>query len=494
MKPHIIFFNPKSTSIGKEPLPISILQLAALMDDSVRWSLIDGNYERETAAEAITAAMSDGAPTMLAVTVMPGPQLHQALPVCQQLHEQFPQLHIVWGGYFPTQHYALILNSGFVDAVARGPVDLEFRNYVQAWISGEQRPINGFVTRQDLADGRITKGIYPDPNQLQPLPYERLDMSRYIHKNYLGEACIAYHSSDGCPFTCSFCAVVALADGHWKGQSAERLATNLFALQDAYGIDSVQFFDNNFFVSQRRCLEFAQRILDSGRKITWWGEGRIDTLLNFAPGTLEKMYASGLKMVFMGAEASNAETLAFYEKGGTLKPSDTLALTTRFREIGIVPEYSFVLGNPRDSAARLFEDFDYILKIKELDPRAEIILYHYTPVVLPGTLSDEAAAAGFRYPDRLEGFVSEEWINLERRRGTRLPWGKRAHHHWIVDFETVLNAYFPTATDMKLHSWQRRLLRKMAFWRFRIRYFRSPFELRALARVFRYMRPEVEGF
>lgn len=496
MKPKVIFYNPKSTSVGKEPLPISLLQLAAQIENAVDWSLVDGNYARtpEAAVEAIAAETDNPAKTLLAVTVMPGPQLAQALPVCKEIRARFPEVHMIWGGYFPTQHYRLILESGMVDAVARGPADLTFRHYVQAWMDGRKEDIQGFVTRESLDHGKVTKGQYPDPNQLPELPYDRVPMDRYIHPNFLGEACIGYHSSDGCPFTCSFCAVVALADGHWKGQSAERVAQTLFHLQDTYGIDSVQFFDNNFFVSQRRCLAFAERLLESGRKITWWGEGRIDTLLNWQRSTLEKMHASGLKMVFMGAEASNEETLALYEKGGTLKPSDTLALTQLFKEIGIIPEYSFVLGNPRDSVEQLKRDFDYILQIKEIYPRTEIILYLYTPVVLPGKLSDEAASAGFAYPKRLEDFVSGSWLDLERRRSSILPWGQQGHHTRITDFETVLNAYYPTATDMYLKGWQRTLLQALSTWRFKLKVFRSPLELRLIQRAMRYMRPEVEGF
>ena len=40
--------------------------------------------------------------TVLLVTVMPGPQLAAATPICRRLKARFPRLTIVWGGYFPT--------------------------------------------------------------------------------------------------------------------------------------------------------------------------------------------------------------------------------------------------------------------------------------------------------------------------------------------------------------------------------------------------------
>ena len=35
-------------------------------------------------------------------------------------------------------------------------------------------------------------------------------MTHYLHRNYLGGRTVAHNSSFGCPFACSFCAVVAM--------------------------------------------------------------------------------------------------------------------------------------------------------------------------------------------------------------------------------------------------------------------------------------------
>ena len=40
-------------------------------------------------------------PSLLAVSVMPGPQLTQAVDVCRKIRESRPDTPIVWGGYFP---------------------------------------------------------------------------------------------------------------------------------------------------------------------------------------------------------------------------------------------------------------------------------------------------------------------------------------------------------------------------------------------------------
>jgi hypothetical protein len=64
----------------------------------------------------------------------------------------------------------------------------------------------------------------------------------------------------------------------------------------------------------------------------------------------------------------------------------------------------------------------------------------------------------------------------------------------IRNFERVINAYYPTATDMRLTGWRRLTLRAASAWRYRLERYEAPLELRALHRLIRYQRPETTGF
>ena len=39
---------------------------------------------------------------------------------------------MIWGGYFPTNHYKVVLNSGYVDFVINGPGDHAFPQLIDA--------------------------------------------------------------------------------------------------------------------------------------------------------------------------------------------------------------------------------------------------------------------------------------------------------------------------------------------------------------------------
>src|SRR5262245_6209923 len=103
----MILFNPLSTTPGKQPLPLSLMSLAAMLESqSIPWTLVDGNIVSDPAQTIIGRLANSGEPAdaLLAVTVMPGPQLTQAVAVCRQVKAALPHVSIVWGGYFPTQH------------------------------------------------------------------------------------------------------------------------------------------------------------------------------------------------------------------------------------------------------------------------------------------------------------------------------------------------------------------------------------------------------
>ncbi len=500
----LLLYNPQSSANRKPILPCSLLALAAVLEadpDRYEYVIVDGNLEPEPLArlDGLIAAQDGREPTVLGVTVMPGPQLHQAVPLVRELKRRHPQLIVVWGGYFPTQHWDVVLRSESVDYVVRGHGEYTFKALLDL-LQQERRPsatalaaIPGLAYRDDR--GRPVSNPpapIPHPARLPPFPFHRVPVERYLRRTFLGERTLGYHSSYGCPFFCNFCAVVNMVEGRWLPQTAAQVADVMHLYKARWGVDGVEFYDNNFFVSEKRVAEFAARI--GGLGIHWWGEARIDTLLAFDEATWRLMRDSGLKMVFMGAESGSAETLQRMRKGGTMHPHKTLEIARIMAKWDIVPEFSFVLGNPPDPERDIEETIAFIRRVKQVNPQAEIVLYLYTPVPLAGDLYDEARAEGFTFPTTLEAWVSPEWLDFSQRRSGVMPWIKPVWRRRLRDFERVLNAYYPTATDTRLRGWRRALLRGLSSWRYHLKFYHFPLELRALHRFMAYQRPETSGF
>ena len=83
------------------------------------------------------------------------------------------------------------------------------------------------------------------------------------------------------------------------------------------------------------------------------------------------------------------------------------------------------------------------------------------------------------------------------RRGDGIPWLDSSNGHTrrrVRDFERVVNAYYPTVTDLRLTAWRRRALKAASGLRYALKWYDAPYELQALNRLLHYQRPETTGF
>jgi anaerobic magnesium-protoporphyrin IX monomethyl ester cyclase len=489
----LLLYNPPSSARRKPVLPLSLLSLGALLEGVHDYQIVDGNLDRH-ALDTLDRLVRETGADMLGVTVMPGPQLNDAVPVCRELKARHPQLKIIWGGYFPTQHWDACLRSDSVDYVVRGHGEVVFRSLIDALAAGEDPSGLSGLAHRDACGQPVTNTLapIPHPDKLPDFPYQRVDVGRYARETFMGRHTLPHHSSYGCPFFCNFCAVVNMVNGRWLAQSAERTANVVRHLVTDYGADAVEFYDNNFFVHEARTIEYAERVADLS--VSWWGESRIDTLLRYDERSWRTMRDSGLRMVFMGAESGSDETLKRMNKGGSASTDKTLAIAQKLREYDIVPEFSFVLGNPPDPEADVHQTLEFIRRVKRVNPASEIIMYLYTPVPLAGELYDQAKAEGFRFPETLEEWIAPEWQDFSLRRSQELPWLDEPVRRHIRDFERVLNAYYPTITNPSLRGARAAVLRAASAWRYHLRLYARPFELRPLQKVLAYQRPETCGF
>jgi len=490
----IVLVNPRSAK-WKHRVPLSILSLAALLEGRYSYEIVDGNFEPDLEGTLARTIRETNA-RYLAITVMPGPQLLQAIPVTQNLKKLFPDLKVIWGGYFPSLHANVVLQSGFIDFVIRGQGELSFLELIDDLERGapfDQIPGLSFVRSGEVVHN--PKRPVTDPNTLPSLPYHRLDVKRYIGKTYLGTRTMTYHSSFGCPFLCGFCAVAAIYNARWVGKNASAVVDEILWFKERYGVNAVEFVDNNFFVAQKRTVEIAEGL--RGRGIHWWAEARPDTLMLYSDATWRAMRESGCKMIFFGAETSSEDTLTLMGKGGKQTPDMVLELAERARAFDIIPEFSFVLGTPSDDVGgQIDRDIRYIRRIKEINPASEIVLYVFSPVFFDDAdLLEKSKEFGFQFPRRLEEWLEPQWTSFDLRKHPLTPWIKPHHFEQIFNFERVLNARFPTISDIKLKRWQTRTLKTLGAWRYKVGFYAAPWEIRFVAnRLFRYRQPEIEGF
>ena len=271
----IILFNPRSAD-AKHRIPNSILQIGASIEGLYNYHFVDGNLE-EKPLEKILKIIQEEVIEIVGMTVMPGPQLKQAIPFAKAIKQQHPNIKIVWGGYFASNQYKVVLTSGYVDFVINGPGDTAFPMLCEAIFNHDLSnlsAIHNLIYYQNNEFIKTKKETIPNMEQLNAFPYKKLNesypLANYLAKTFMGNTTFSYHSSFGCPFTCSFCAVVPIYNARWKGLKAERIAQDVLHFKQHYNIDAVEFHDNNFFTARKRVVKFSKQIENEG--ISWWGE------------------------------------------------------------------------------------------------------------------------------------------------------------------------------------------------------------------------------
>ena len=283
------------------------------------------------------------------------------------------------------------------------------------------------------------------------MPYHRLrNPEKYIAQTFLGNRTAVHHASYGCPFRCKFCGVTEVAHGRQKSESPERTANVLAHIQREYSIDSVQFYDNNFFLREDDVADLARRI--TPLNLSWWCEGRIDILLRYSDATLHALRRSGCKMIFLGAESGSDKILREMDK--QLTSAQTLELAGRIRQFGIIPEFSFVIGNPQEPEQDLKTNMQFIRRLKSINPEAEIIVQHYTPTPHPDGMYGDIDGK-IVFPKTPEEWASPRWYNFTVRQDPALPWLPRKTKRLIDAFETVLACRWPTIQDSRISRWAR---------------------------------------
>ncbi|HNV97847.1 MAG TPA: radical SAM protein [Chitinophagales bacterium] len=497
----IILFNPRAAS-HKPRIPNSILAIAATIEGRFPYVIVDGNREDDPQA-VIESYLASGIYNCFASTVMPGPQLKQAIPITRLVHNQYPHVVTIWGGYFASNQSTVVMESGIVDYTIYGPGDRAFPALLDAIQNKTSlHTIPNLIWRENGVITKNTKDHLYDQDTLPDLPYATLNrfypISGYLGKTVLGKKTIAYHSSIGCPFSCAFCGIVPIFEARWKGQSAEKIVQQIRLLKNTYGGDAIEFHDNNFFVSEARTLEFSR--LMRHENMHWWGEGRIDTINKYADSTLAAMRDSGCRMIFFGAETGDDAVLQFMDKGGTQTAEQIKQFAARLRTFDIIPEYSFVLGTPAATQAetkqRIIRDIAFIREIKRINPDTEIIIYVYSPVPTEGSeLFTSVQQQGFAFPKTLDDWISPEWAEFDLRKNPLTPWLTPDMVDRIRNFETVLNGYYPTVSDVKLSAFKRSCIRAASAWRYHAKAYHWPLEIKFLQKYWlKYRQPEIEGF
>ncbi len=497
----ILLINPTITSRRSARMPLSLLALAGSLPDSYACRVIDGNVDRDYLS-SIRAVLSAERYDAVGVSVMGGPQVKTAISTSQLIKEVTPDTPVIWGGYFPTLYTDAAVNAPYVDFAVRGPGEGTFAELLRALPVAAPHDlgrIDGLTWKRDGAAVHNRDRALADRRSTELLPYELLgDPRDYLANTFLGQRTAAHQAAMGCRFRCTFCGVAGMFRGATMLPAAARLERDLLWLRDRLGADSIQYFDHNFFDREADMvplLEVLARV-----QLPWWCYARADALLNLSAASWDLVRKSRLRMAYIGAETPNDALLHSIRKG--TRADQTLAVADLCRRHGVIPELSFMVAPPEDPEGETERTFEFIRKVKRVNPHAEIIVYIYTPLPpqsLPASARVRAAAKPLldlhgnpvRFPQSPAEWTQQAWVDYACHADA--PWLTARLRQRIRSFVTVLGCRFPTIQDVRSPSWAKATLSALAYWRYRFRRYDRPWELSLSKRLVRPLDPRATG-
>lgn len=204
-------------------------------------------------------------------------------------------------------------------------------------------------------------------NNLDALPF--IDFSLIEGNQRMRITPIA--TSRGCPFSCRFCSVIQMFGRKYRIRDTNLVLEEIEQRKPK----QIFFYDDNFAMDKNRTKKLLQGLIDRSLKTIWTAQVRAEVARD--PELLELMYQSGCRLVYIGFESINRETLLEYNKKLDVEEiADSIQIIHRH---GIKIHGMFVIGADEDNVQVARNTVDFALKHK-IDT---IQLMMLTP--LPGT-------------------------------------------------------------------------------------------------------------
>lgn len=164
-------------------------------------------------------------------------------------------------------------------------------------------------------------------------------------------------SGRGCPYKCNFCYRM---DKGFRPRSNKSIMDEICYLNEEHLINYIVFTDELLMSSEERTLSVCNAMIDSGLKIKWWCNGR----LNFATkNVLETMKRSGCVFINYGIESMDDTALKVMNKNLTV--TQITAGIENTLSVGISPGLNIIWGNIGETAETLRKGVEFLLKYND---------------------------------------------------------------------------------------------------------------------------------
>ncbi|WP_215447920.1 hopanoid C-3 methylase HpnR [Streptomyces sp. ATCC 21386] len=272
----------------------------------------------------------------------------EAIGIARRVKAARPGCFVFFGGHSVSFVAGDVLEQaeGTVDAVMRGEGEPAVTSLLQAVAEGGVDGVPGVVT---------ASGHGPPPRMLHSIdsPRPARDLMRNRGRYFIGELdpCASIEFTRGCPWDCSFCSAWTFYGRSYRKASPEAAAEELGSIREP----NVFVVDDVAFIRPEHGDAIAAEVERRRIRKRYYLETRGDVLLRH-PEVFERWSRLGLRYMFLGMEALDAEGLDRFRK--RISPDDNFRALETARKLDINVAINLIVDPDWDAERfRLVREF-----------------------------------------------------------------------------------------------------------------------------------------
>jgi anaerobic magnesium-protoporphyrin IX monomethyl ester cyclase len=342
----ILLINPPHPSIGsrvpREHLPpLGLLSVGGpLVDAGHHVTLLDADPGDLSTGE-IVARCGAADPHAILIGHSGSTSAHPVVAVLTRaIRQALPQPWIVYGGVFPTYHWAEILErEPQIDVIVRGEGEVTAPILIDAI---EHQTLLGAVRGIAYRDSGSIRATPPAPMSLDldahRVGWELADLTSYSY--WGGRRAAAVQFSRGCPHLCHYCGQRGFWS-RWRHRDPGKFAAEIGRLHRELGIEVFNLADENPTTSGRLWRQLLEALVAQNVPVMLLATMRAADIVRDAD-ILPLYRRAGLARVLLGLDHTDPHTLRLIRKGSSCA-ADREAIRL-LRRHGIVSMVSYVAG------------------------------------------------------------------------------------------------------------------------------------------------------